>query len=83
MKFGDLEFRPHPVSGVYAMVKFDNGYSAIVLCSSDYGSDGENTFEVSITSPSGGLHAPCTPNLKKVQVTRMLNSVAKYGKDLV
>ena len=45
--FKDLEFLPHILnSGVHAVLQFDNGYTASVICDTSFYSNGIDTYEI-------------------------------------
>ncbi len=55
MRFGELEFKTHPLmpGGRQARFKFENGYGASVVCSStSYGGD-EGLYELAVTTEDG------------------------------
>jgi hypothetical protein len=80
--FKDLEFKPHPnaLGGIQAVIDFDNGYGASVICTSfSYGGtlglyelavlhDGEITYDTPITGDVMGY-------LTEDEVTELLKQI--------
>jgi len=60
MKLCDLEFKPHPVSGLIAKVAFENGYGASVVSGPLFYTDEGHPYEVAVwTSRMWTLRHTC------------------------
>lgn len=81
--FKDLDFKPHPnhLSGVQAVIKFDNGYGASVVCTPyTYGGD-RGLYELAVFGKNGHItyDTPITDDvigyLKEEEVTKILEQI--------
>ena len=81
--FKDLEFKEHPnhLGGVQAVITFDNGYGASVVCTPHtYGGD-KGLYELAVLGKDGHLtyNTPITDDvigfLKEEEVTKILEQI--------